>query len=129
MREQREALQHLARALEVDNSLADAIGAQSQVVALARTTATRRQLGYDLLDLARLKVKVGDVADAATSLEEAVGIFRATQIVDGEASALLSLGEVYEITGQNDDAGAAYSRAIELLGRSIQVARPCCRAP
>lgn len=114
LQEQRRSLHRLSAALEGQERLLDAIGAQSQALTLSREAGESRQIGFDLINLARLKVSMGSSAEAILALEEAVAIFRSCRGIVGEARALFSLGELYEGAGDTDAAMAVYSRAIRL---------------
>ena len=99
----------------------DAIGARQQALALSRDAGNSRQIGADLLYLARLRSDIGQPVEAVTALEEAVALFRGAHWIDGETRALVTLGELYEMTEKTDDAAAAYKRALNLLSDPVQV--------
>lgn len=119
--EQREALYRLAETLEREDRLLDAIGARQQALALSRDAGDPRQIGADLLYLARLRSDVGQPVEAVGALEEAVALFRSAHWIDGEGRALVTLGELYEVAGKTDDAAAAYDRALRLLADPTNV--------
>jgi tetratricopeptide (TPR) repeat protein len=63
---------------------------------------------------AKLAARAGRGAEAEALAREAVGLFAATDMVNDQAHAAESLGEVLSQTGSNGEAASQFERAVEL---------------
>lgn len=98
----------------------DALEALKEARACQEEAGDPRGVGFTLRNEGSLLTRLGRLQEAEEALKQALKVFSDVEYANGQATALWSLGEVYEAMGEN-------VKAIEMLDRAIAVSP--ARAP